>query len=116
VRAALLPAAVIVALVATTVAGRAVEPTAVRVQASREGFSPERLTLRRGETVRVHLTSADGPHCFAVDGLRVEKRIVPGRETVFDVSPDEGGSFPFYCCLETGAALDRERGEIVVTE
>jgi len=116
VRAALLPASAIVALAAATVVGGTAGPSVLRVQASSEGFSPDRLTLRRGETVRIHLSTADGPHCFAVDGLRVEKRIVPGRETVLDLSPDEGGSFPFYCCLEKGAARDRERGEIVVTE
>ena len=74
------------------------------------------MTLRQGETVRIALSSADGEHCFAVDALRVEKRIRPGRETAFELTPDRAGRFPFYCCLESGRAAEVERGELIVTE
>jgi heme/copper-type cytochrome/quinol oxidase subunit 2 len=72
--------------------------------------------LRKGETARFVLSSADVEHCFAIDALRIEKRIVPGRPTRFDLTPDRTGVFPFYCCLESGAAAERERGEIEVVE
>jgi heme/copper-type cytochrome/quinol oxidase subunit 2 len=62
------------------------------------------------------LSSEDGEHCFAIDALRVEKRIVPGRPTSFDLTPDRAGVFPFHCCLETGAAAEAERGEVAVAE
>jgi heme/copper-type cytochrome/quinol oxidase subunit 2 len=86
----------------------------LEVEASRSGFTPRVLSLKKGETVRLSLSTADEEHCFAVDSLRVEKRIVPGRATKADVTPDRAGSFPFYCCLEP----DNEalRGRIEVTE
>jgi heme/copper-type cytochrome/quinol oxidase subunit 2 len=96
-------------------AGAAAVPT-VAVRASKRGFSPSRLTLRKGETVRVVLSSDDVEHCFAIDELRVEKRIVPGRPTRFDLAPDRAGVFPFYCCLESGAAAEVERGLVEVVE
>lgn len=89
---------------------------AVAVRASRSGFTPNTITLRRGEATRVELTSADGEHCFAVDALRVEKRIVPGKTTGLDLTPDRTGTFSFYCCLESGAAAEKEKGRLVVTE
>ncbi len=88
----------------------------VEIRASREGFDPAVVTLRKGEAVRVVLSSTDGEHCFAVDALRVEKRIRPGRSTAFDLTPDRAGRFPFYCCLESGKAAEVERGELIVTE
>jgi cytochrome c oxidase subunit 2 len=91
-------------------------PAAVEVRASKRGFEPSQVTLRRGETAHLVLSSADGEHCFAIDALRLEKRIVPGRPTRFDLTPDRAGTFPFYCCLESGDAAARERGELVVTE
>jgi heme/copper-type cytochrome/quinol oxidase subunit 2 len=91
-------------------------PPAVEIKASRHGFRPATVNLRKGEGVRIVLTSADGEHCFAVDGLRIEKRIVPGRATTFDFAPDRLGTFPFYCCLESGRAAETERGELVVSE
>ena len=62
------------------------------------------------------LSSADAEHCFAIDALRIEKRIVPGRTTTLDLTPDRAGVFPFYCCLESGDAAAVERGQLTVTE
>jgi heme/copper-type cytochrome/quinol oxidase subunit 2 len=88
----------------------------VDVKVSRGGFEPARIVLRRGETARIVLQSGDGEHCFAVDGLRIEKRVASGRPTRLELTPERAGSFPFHCCLETGAQAERERGEIVVSE
>ena len=40
----------------------------------------------------------------------------PGRTTAVDLTPDKAGTFPYYCCLETGAAAETERGRLVVAE
>jgi heme/copper-type cytochrome/quinol oxidase subunit 2 len=88
----------------------------VGVKASRAGFEPSSLTIRKGETTHVVLTSADGEHCFAIDELRVEKRIVPGRPTRFDLAADRAGTYAFYCCLESGPAAEKERGQLIVAE
>jgi heme/copper-type cytochrome/quinol oxidase subunit 2 len=89
---------------------------AIEVRVSKGGFQPSRLTLRRGETARLVLSSTDVEHCFAIDAFRVEKRVVPGRPTRLDLAPDRAGAFPFYCCLESGEAARAERGELAVTE
>ena len=86
------------------------------MQASKQGFQPPRITARRGETTRLVLTATDGEHCFAIDALRIEKRVVPGRPTRLDLNPGQAGVFPFYCCLESGEAAGVERGELTVTE
>lgn len=86
----------------------------VEVVAAREGFRPKALKVRKGETVRLLLTTTDEEHCFAVDAFRVEKRIVPGKTTTLDLTPDRVGSFPFYCCLEP--ASEAMRGRLVVAE
>jgi heme/copper-type cytochrome/quinol oxidase subunit 2 len=64
--------------------------------------------------VRLLLRSADGEHCFAVDALRIEKRIEPGRATRVELTPDRVGTLTFYCCLEPGD--ERQRGRLVVGE
>ena len=91
-------------------------PPPVQVRVSKRGFEPSRITLRRGEAARIVLSSADGEHCFAIDALRIEKRIVPGRPTRLDLTPDRPGVFPFYCCLESGERAGVERGELTVVE
>ena len=86
------------------------------VAVSRSGFSPSLIHARKGEAVHLRLTSRDQEHCFAVDAFRIEKRIVPGRTTMVDITPDRAGTFPYYCCLEKGDAADTERGRLVVAE
>ena len=67
--------------------------------------SPPSITLRRGESVEHRpVRRRTREHCFAIDALRIEKRIVPGRTTTLDLTPDRAGVFPFYCCLESGEA------------
>jgi heme/copper-type cytochrome/quinol oxidase subunit 2 len=88
----------------------------VEVKASRRGFVPARVVVRRGETTHLSLTSEDGEHCFAIDALRIEKRVVAGRATKLELAPERTGTFPFYCCLESGDQAQLERGELVVTE
>jgi len=73
----------------------------IPVVASKGGFRPSVLNLHKGETIRLVLTTSDVEHCFAVDELRVEKRIVPGRATELDLTPDRPGNYRFYCCLES---------------
>jgi plastocyanin len=108
------------ALAATAVAVVAAAPSrgapSVAVKASKRGFEPSQVKVRRGEAVTFVLSSADDEHCFAVDALRIEKRIVPGRTTTFEVITDKVGVFPFYCCLEAGEAAGVERGQLSVTE
>jgi heme/copper-type cytochrome/quinol oxidase subunit 2 len=108
VKRAVLPLHVLVAFVVGGTAG-AVDRFDVLV--SKGGFRPARLDARRGEPVRLNISSADGEHCFALDAFRVEKRIVPARVTVVDLTPDKAGTFPFYDCL-----APERTGELVVSE
>ena len=109
----------LVAALFVAAAGAAARPAFaqdVAIRVSSSGFEPKEIVVRKGEVVRVALSSADREHCFAVDALRIEKRILPDRPTRFDFTPDRVGRFPFYCCLESGTAAGVERGELVVTK
>ena len=86
------------------------------VVVSRSGFVPSVIQGRKGEAIHFRLTSRDQEHCFAIDAFRIEKRIVPGRTTAVDLTPEKAGTFPYYCCLESGAAAETERGRLVISE
>jgi heme/copper-type cytochrome/quinol oxidase subunit 2 len=88
----------------------------LQVSASTSGFAPSVLQARKAEVLHLRLTSRDHEHCFALEAFRIEKRIVAGRSTAVDITPDHAGTFPFYCCLESGAAGETERGRLVVAE
>lgn len=94
--------------------GAGAAPADLEITVSSSGFRPKVLRLRRGESVRLVLRSTDREHCFAVDELRVEKRVLPGRETWLELTPEQVGSFDFYSCLAPDdAAL---RGRLTVSD
>ena len=104
--------AAVLALAAFT--GAAPRESGLEVRASKRGFEPAAINLRKGEPARLVLKAADEEHCFAVDEFRIEKRVVPGRPTTLDFTPDRAGSFTFYCCLEPDSkAL---KGRLIVDE
>ena len=114
-RARVVPGLAVAALGLLTLGAGLSPPDEVTdVVISGKGFRPATLNARKGEPLHLKLTTADHEHCFAIDELRIEKRVVPGRSTTLDVTPDKTGRFAFYCCLENGA--DAERGVLVVTE
>lgn len=88
----------------------------IDVVVSKQGFRPVRISARKGEAVRLSLTSGDGEHCFALDAFRIEKRVVPGRPSVVDLTPDRAGTFPFYDCLASDSGDEARRGRLVVTD
>ncbi len=103
------------ALAAALAAGRASLDDEAEVSLSGAGLKPARLRVGRGETLRVKVSSGDErEHCFAVDALRVEKRVRPGHPVVADLTPERVGTFPITCCLHPDNAA--ERGQLVVGE
>jgi len=101
-------------LLALFVASGAVAAERLELSVSKAGFRPARLTVRRGEPVRLSISSADGDHCFALDAFRVEKRVTPARPAIVDLVPDRTGTFPFYDCLAPEG--ESRTGQLVVTE
>lgn len=110
-RLALLPLACGVALFAPA---QARGQDQVEIVASKAGFRPAAVTLRRGETARLILKTADDEHCFAVDALRIEKRISPGRPSSVELTPEQVAELAFYCCLEPDNP--KLRGKLIVVE
>jgi heme/copper-type cytochrome/quinol oxidase subunit 2 len=86
----------------------------LEVLVSNRGWKPAQIAVRKGETVKVVLSSADREHCFALDALRIEKRVLPGKRTPVEIVADRAGTFAFHCCLEPeNEAL---KGRLIVSE
>jgi heme/copper-type cytochrome/quinol oxidase subunit 2 len=80
--------------------------------ATKGGWRPPVLNARKGEAVRLLLRTEGEERCFAIDELRIEKRIVPGKGTPLEFTPDRAGSFAYYDCLDPEA----RKGRLAVTE
>jgi len=87
--------------VAASQVGRIVhaqEPTrTIEIHAHRFSFEPAEITLKRGETVKLSLTSDDVTHSLMVPELNINQEIKKGKPTEITVTPSTEGDFHGQC-------------------
>lgn len=79
-------------------------------------WDPNIITVRKGDHVRLHVTSMDVSHGFAIPRLGIDEYLPPGEEEVIDFTPTMNGTFTFYCSVSCGSGHSHMRGKLVVEE
>ena len=92
------------------------EPRVVVITAKRFEFSPNQITLAKGETVKLQIKSEDVTHGLFVRPLGIDTDIVPGRVTELTVTPDTAGTYRAICDHFCGAGHGGMKMTIVVRE
>jgi cytochrome c oxidase subunit II len=92
----------------------AVQPPVINITAKRFGFSPNIITLKRGETVKLRLTSEDLTHGFLVNSLNLDEVVTPGQPTEVMQTPQQTGRFTTICSHFCGAGHGNMNMTIVV--
>lgn len=79
-------------------------------------FTPATLTVKKGDTVTITLTSTDVAHSFALPEFNINQRVEPGQPVTFSFVADTAGSFTFACRVPCGTGHQTMTGTLVVTE
>jgi len=69
----------------------------IEIHAQRYSFIPAEITLEKGETVTLALTSNDVPHSLLVEGLHINGTMTKGHITEVSVTPETVGDFKGRC-------------------
>ncbi len=69
----------------------------IPITAKRFAFSPDKITIKKGETVTLQLTSEDVTHGFFMKKLKIDEVIEPGKTVNVSVTPQEAGTFTTIC-------------------
>lgn len=72
-------------------------PRRIEIHAKRFSFQPPEITLKKGETVTLALTSDDVPHSLLIEGLHVNSTITKGHVTEVTITPAADGDFRGRC-------------------
>ena len=88
----------------------------VAITARRFEFSPNEITLRKGETVKLQLKSEDVTHGFFVRPLGIDTDIAPGETRELTLTPQTAGRFRAICDHFCGAGHGGMKMTIVVEE
>ncbi len=92
------------------------EPRVVAITAKRFEFSPSQITLKKGETVKLQVTSQDVRHGLFLKPLGLDADIVPGKTIEVMVTPMVAGRFSAICDIFCGAQHGNMRMTVVVEE
>ena len=90
-------AVAIVTCIVTGTAASAAEPRTVTIVAKRFGFTPNEVTLKKGEPVKLQLRSEDVTHGLFVRPLGIDAVIEPGKPTELTITPAAPGRYIAIC-------------------
>ncbi len=77
-------------------------------------FDPGTITVHKGDTVKLHITSLDVTHGFALPDYGINEQIVPGQTTDITFVADHSGTFGFRCSVICGEGHRQMTGTLVV--
>ncbi len=89
-------------------------PRVVTITAKRFEFSPSRITLKKGETVKLLLKSEDVTHGFLMKALGIDTDIPAGETAEVTLTPQAPGKFTTICDHFCGAGHGNMKMTIVV--
>jgi cytochrome c oxidase subunit II len=86
----------------------------IDITAKRFAFTPNTVTLKKGEKVMLRLHSEDVTHGFFMRALKIDEVIEPGQTKDIVVNPQTAGSFTTICDHFCGANHGNMNMTIVV--
>jgi len=91
----------------------------VNVHAQQYAFTLDKSTVRVGEPVKFHLTSADVNHGFAVfnsdNGFLFQTQVMPGKTQDYVYTFRKPGTYKIICFEYCGVGHDQMAGALKVT-
>jgi cytochrome c oxidase subunit 2 len=88
----------------------------VKITASKFHFTPDHITLVKGQPVTLQLTSTDKTHGFLIRALKIDTDIKPGSVTQLTVTPQTAGTFKAICDQYCGLGHSGMKMTVVVQE
>jgi len=84
----------------------------IDIKARRFEFDPNRIVVKKGETVRLEVTSEDVAHGIDIEGYGINERLDPNKTETVIFTADRGGHF--HCSVYCGKGHPDMHGELVV--
>jgi cytochrome c oxidase subunit II len=75
----------------------------IDITAKRFAFSPDKVTLKKGQTAKIRIHSEDVTHGFFLRPLKIDEEIPAGQTVEVTVTPQVAGTFLTICDHFCGA-------------
>jgi cytochrome c oxidase subunit II len=88
----------------------------IHITAKKFDFTPDTITLKKGEPVLLVVTSQDRKHGFNLRAFGVRADVNPGESARIRFTPNKTGKFTFSCDVFCGEGHEDMTGTVIVTE
>ena len=88
----------------------------IHITAKKFEFTPDTITLKKGEPVVLLLSSQDRKHGFHLREFGIRADVNPGETARIRFTPNKTGKFTFSCDVFCGEGHEDMTGTMVVTE
>ncbi len=88
----------------------------VHMDATNFAFTPNMITLKRGENVTLELTGVSGDHGIGIPDLGINQKFSAGETVSVAIPTDKTGTFNFRCNVPCGSGHRDMTGTIVIEE
>lgn len=79
-------------------------------------FAPSTITVKKGDTVKLHIESLDVTHGFNLPEFGVNENLAPGKTADVEFVADKTGTFTFSCSVYCGSGHGGMKGQLIVEE
>jgi heme/copper-type cytochrome/quinol oxidase subunit 2 len=88
----------------------------IKMTAEKFDFKPATIYVKKGEPVRLEITSLDTTHGIAIEGTDINQTLTPNKTEVIEFTPQRTGTFEYYCTQYCGTGHTKMRGKMIVRE
>lgn len=78
------------------------------------GFQPKEIKVKKGDIVRILVTSRDVPHGIYIKEYDINVPIKRGEIKKIEFMVDKAGEFPILCSVYCGSGHHQMKGELIV--
>lgn len=77
-------------------------------------FTPNTITVKKGDTVKLSIASVDVTHGFKLPEFNVSADLVPGKTTNLEFVASKAGTFTYFCNVFCGEGHRDMKGTLIV--
>jgi cytochrome c oxidase subunit 2 len=86
----------------------------IKVTARKYEFSPNVVKAKKGDHIRLIITTLDRDHGFKVEAFHIDQKLPKSEAVTVEFRADQAGVFPFECSHFYGLGHKKMRGQLIV--
>ena len=87
----------------------------IKILARKFEFQPSTVTARKGEPIKLIVTSEDVDHGIAIEAFGIDQQVKARQTKAIEFTPNREGKFEFSCSVFCGDGHPQMTGQLIVT-